>query len=604
MTAPKNASPLPMPSAGVAATLSNVATAVRRGPNLAVLSPAADADIRQKMASASVTARNPQASAVDLNEPDTDGSTIRLKFSDVGFNPYQPRQYVNESYEAIRTSMKANGMDVALQVTRKGPGHPYFLAGGGNSRLGIAQDIWRDDSDPRFEYGFFIFKRWPGDRRLMASALSENLARSDLKFWEVAKAACEIIDNLELEHGPLSERRLEELLPVEGIHAKRALIGRWTFTRKRLGTLGHALIELTGQQVLSKYQPRLNALCRLAAKFSIEVEDYWSLFVTPCLTQAGEDFYRDPRTYEVDRICDAIEVRFAEHVGESAASIKRMLQIMTAAEGNVTLADLKAPPPVVEAPAAKATRSFGDAGSSHQEAPEGRTNTTAGAAPQEDGSNTVPQNALRSLRTTTPAPAAASHTADGAPDTAIQGASDHAQSNAGTWSMGSPVLAAPGSANLLLPNDSEDVRGRLDAELRYLVQRVGVAECFVPCATLPFGYFMEYPAPGALLAPTGTQTTADILDRVQASAVFWTLQKLSGQLDPERAQHLPPTSRFYQSLVSDDYSLASLTATIVGDGPIDDVLLLATRPGCTAMTQLLQVVVLMRCVSERYPAMA
>ena len=595
MTAPKSLSPLPIPTSGVAATIGHVTGSGRRGPNLAFVTAADQNDIRQAMASASVTAKNPQASSVDLSDSDADGATIRLKFAEVGFNPYQPRLYVNESYEAIRTSMEANGMDVALQVTRKGAGQPYFLAGGGNSRLGIAQDIFRDARDPRFEYGFFVFKKWPGDRRVMASALSENLARSDLKFWEVAKAACDIIADLEKEHGALSERRAEELLPVEGIHAKRALIGRWMFTRRRLSALDKALIELTGQQVLSKYQPRLNALSRLAMKFELDLDDYWSAIVSITLAKASDEFQRDPRSYDADRICDDIEAAFADRVGESAAGVKRMLQLVAMTEGNVTLADLKAPQPtspgVAETTASQATG---------QRQPQGGSPAPAlpPAAGDEGGSN-VPLEALRSVRSSPPS---LSGDTDPKPlrswlDLPLEGGAEA--------ELSSPAhgQANPGAARLpkLLPGDGDDVRVLLTNELRYLVERVGIAECFVPCDAMPFGFFMEYPGPGALTSAAVPHSSADLLERAQAGAVFWTLQKLSGQLAPELARHVPPNSRFYQSLINDDFSLASLSGSLIGDSAIDDVLLLATRPGTDAMTQLLQVVVLMRTVSERYP---
>lgn len=597
MTAPKSLPPIPVPSGGVATTLGHVLGGGRRVPNLSSVTPAGENDIRQAMANASVTARNPQASTVDLNDPDIDGATIRLKNADVGFNPYQPRQYVNESYEEIRTSMKANGMDVALQVTRRGPGQPYFLAGGGNSRLGIAQDIFRDDNDPRFEYSHFIFKKWPGDRRVMASALSENLARSDLKFWEVARAAGEIIDDLEKEHGPLSERKLEELLPAEGIHAKRALIGRWLFTRKRLGALDKALIELTGQQVLSKYQPRLNSLCRLAGKFELDPEDFWSSVVSRTLAKASEDFLRDARTYDVDRICDAVEVALAERVGESAASIKRMLQLMSAMDGNVTLADLKAPPSPPAQPPAVARQGGSGNSSGTSNAPQ--AGSAVAPADDDDRGAVVPQEALRSLRPASPqSPAALSivSAAGGAPETRHEAADE-----ASTQQLEQAAQAMVRHA-ILAPHDGQDVRGLLTHELRYLVERVGIAECFVPCDSMPFGFFMEYPEPGSLSSPSVQQSAADLLVRAQAGAVFWTLQKLSGQLAPELARQLPPASRFYQSLVNDDFSLASLSGSLIGDSAIDDVLLLATKPGTDAMTQLLQVVVLMRAVSERYPS--
>lgn len=616
MTAPKNASSLPLPSSGLTATLQHVSGGTppaaggsgsgRRAVNLSVLSPSGDGDIRKLMAQATVKAQNPQSSEVDLSDADMDGVTIRLKYADVGFNPYQPRLFVNESYEAIRTAMMANGMDVALQVTRRGPGEPYMLAGGGNTRLGIAQDIFKQDRDGRFEYGHFIFKKWGGDRRLKASAMAENLARSDLKFWEVAKGVCEVIADLEAEHGQLSERRLEELLPGEGIEAKRALIGRWLFTFKRLSGLGPALSQLTGQQVLSKFQPRLNALCRLAVKFEWNVEDYWREIVTPTLKSAGEHFHQ-AQQYDPEHICNGVEVAFADRVSESVASIRRMLQVMEATQSNVTLADLRAPstqqstvgsdaeslPTSPRAPTTppSATRSGGSGllggSGAHRGAADqsGQAMGTTGASAveQEDGhaeSPGVRPEATRSLRIDGP------HGAGAPTGNEAMNAMGFAPSH------GFQPGLVPGTADA-------DVRVLLQHELACLVESVGVQSCFVLSADLPYGYFMEYPSEDELRIGHDSQ---DMVVRAQASAVYWTLLKLSGQVDPNYASVLPLQSRYRQSLVNDEFSMAFLANTVIGEAPaVDDILLLATQPGCRAMSHLLHVVSLMQAVNERYP---
>ncbi len=613
MTAPKNASSLPLPSGGLAATLQHVSGAAasapasspsgaaRRAPNLSVLSPSGDGDIRKLMAQATVKAQNPQSSEVDLSDGDLDGVTIRLKYAEVLFNPHQPRLFVNESYESIRTAMKANGMDVALQVTRRGPGEPYMLAGGGNTRLGIAQDIFKQDKDARFEYGHFIFKKWSGERRLKAAAMAENLARSDLKFWEVAKGVCEVIADLEQEHGSLSERRLEELLPLEGIEAKRALIGRWLFTFKRLAGLGSALSQLTGQQVLAKFQPRLNALCRLAVKFNWEVEVYWREVVTPTLKTAGEHF-QQAQQYDPEHICNAVEVAFADRVEESAASIKRMLQVMEATQSNVTLADLRTPAPpqgsgtpsTSRAPSAPGAGGhtdgsglLGGAGASadgrdqDQKAHHHHVGSGQGATIDLEGEQAgIRPEATRSLR------------GEGVSDLVTQQRTDAAGEGVRVLTPGSQPGMVPGTADA-------DVRVLLQHELACLVESVGVQSCFVPSADLPYGYFMEYPAEDELRISHDGQ---DMMVRAQASAVYWTLLKLSGQVDPNYASVLPLQSRYRQSLVSDEFSMAFLAHTVIGEAPaVDDILLLATQPGCKAMSHLLHVVSLMQAVNERYP---
>lgn len=614
MTAPKNASSLPLPSSGLAATLQHVTGAAaapapsvsgsgRRAPNLSVLSASGDGDIRKLMAQATVSARNPQSSEIDLSDTDIDGVTVRLKYADVLFNPFQPRLFVNESYEAIRTAMKANGMDVALQVTREGPGKPYMLAGGGNTRLGIAQDIFKQDKDGRFEYGHFIFKKWCGERRLKAGAMAENLARSDLKFWEVAKGVCEVITDLEVEHGPLSERRLEELLPQEGIEAKRALIGRWLFTYKRLSGLGAALSQLTGQQVLSKFQPRLNALCRLAVKFSWDVEDYWRDIVTPTLKAAGEHFHQ-AQQYDPEHICNGVDVAFADRVGESAASIKRMLQVMEATQSNVTLADLRTPAP----PQSETGTSASSGGSTSSRLPGPRVSerSSEGAGLLSSAGSNIDQAANRQGAGHGLPAASGDELVDDQADT-VGAPPEASRSLRNAGLVGSEAFSgAVGrelvqgfQSGLLSGTGDTDVRHLLQQELVCLVESVGVQSCFVQSADLPYGYFMEYPAENELRIGHDSH---DMMVRAQVSAVYWTLLKLSGQVDPKYASALPHQSLYRQSLVSDEFSMAFLADTVVGEAPaVDDILLLATQPGCKAMSHLLHVVSLMQAVNERYP---
>lgn len=588
MTAPKNPAPLGIPTTGLSSTVLAKQAPVRRTANLDLVHSSESADLRSALAKASVQVANPTASKVDLSEGDIDGTPIRLKVTEVLLCDQQPRLFLNESYEDVRTSIESQGLNGSLEVTRRGPGEPYMLSAGGNTRLTILQDLYKETGEERWLYQFFIYRKFTSNRKLLAKHLAENLARSDMKFWEAAKGVADLVVDLELEHGQLSERRLEEVLPKEGIFAKRSLISRWLFTSKRLHGLGPALPNLTGQQVMDKYQPRLNALLRLATKFGIEAQEYWDTIVTPVLQRAGEEFHATAH-YNVEYICDAVEVAFAERMQESAASVKRMLHALAVAQGNVTLADLKAP--VVQLPATP-TPSHAPQALLHE-----RTSDATGQADVRSQAGST--GGIGQLANGTPASKAKQNDR-------VEGA--QSSSNSHTQSAGaSSVVSTP--INLNSPQvDQLDVSAhdgvwqRLQLDLQCLVETVGLQDCFVACEAMPLGYYMEYPdAMKHVADPSARLTEAQMWERAQASAVFWTLLKLSGQTDPDCATRLDPNSRFYRSLLDDEFSLAYLCNTVVGDAPFEDVLLLATKPGCHAMTQLLQVVVLMRHVNERFP---
>lgn len=584
MTAPKNPSPLGIPTSGLSSTVLGKQASVRRAANLEMVHSSESADLRSALAKASVQVTNPTASKVDLSEGDIDGTPIRLKVTDVLLCDHQPRIFLNESYEEVRTSIESQGLTTSLEVTRRGPGEPYMLSAGGNTRLTILQDLYKETGNERWLYQFFIYRKFTSDRRLLAKHLAENLARSDMKFWEAAKGVANLVADLEKEHGQLSERRLEEMLPKEGIFAKRSLISRWMFTAKRLHGLQQALPNLTGQQVMDKYQPRLNALLRLATKFGLDAQDYWDNIVTPTLQRAGEEFHATQH-YNADHICDAVEVAFAERTQESAASVKRMLHALAVAQGNVTLSDLRAPAVTVSSDSVVPDAQRGQ--ETHQ-SHSGGSGFHSGAQPiqQAEGpsaSKVRPSNGGDRTTTLADDPALA----------------------ANPQFSDTPNPPAVSSANQVLNlgiSINEDIWQRLQSEMQSLVAMVGLQDCFVPSNTMPLGYYMEYPdADRHGVDFTVRLTESQMWERAQASAVFWTLLKLSGQTEPDCAALLNPTSRFYRSLLDDDFSLAYLCNTVVGDAPFEDVLLLASKPGCTAMTQLLQVVVLMRAVNERFP---
>lgn len=588
MTAPKNPPPLGIPTTGLSSTVLAKHAPARRTANLDLVHSSESADLRSALAKASVQVTNPTASKVDLSEGDIDGTPLRLKVTDVLLCDQQPRIFLNESYEEVRTSIEAQGLTTSLEVTRRSAGEPYMLSAGGNTRLTILQDLYKETGEEHWLYQFFIYRKFTGNRRLLAKHLAENLARSDMKFWEAAKGVADLVVDLELENGQLSERRLEELLPKEGIFAKRALISRWMFTAKRLHGLSQALPNLTGQQVLDKYQPRLNAILRLAMKFGLEAQDYWDSIVTPTLQRSGEEFHATAH-YNADHICDAVEVAFAERVQESAASVKRMLHALAVAQGNVTLADLKAP--VVQLPATP-TPSLSPQELRHEHAsdPIGQ----ADARSQAGSTGAISQRA-----NSTPAPQAKPTDRVGEAQPSFD---SHTQfTEASSVAAPSVSLTNPQVVNLDV-SLHEDIWQRLQLDMQILVETVGLQECYIACEAMPLGYYMEYPdAERHGVDPSARLTEAQMWERAQASAVFWTLLKLSGQTDPDCATRLDPNSRFYRSLLDDEFSLAYLCNTVVGDAPFEDVLLLASKPGCNAMTQLLQVVVLMRAVNERYP---
>lgn len=557
-------------------------TPARRLPNLSAIGTGNRDDVRHALATASLGVSNPRPSSVDLSNSDVDNAPILLKVTDVLPCPEQPRIFVNESEDDIRASLIAQGDRCVLEVTRLGPGQPYMLSAGGNTRLRIMQDLYRETGSEKWLYKYFIFRRYTGDENLLAQHLAENLARSDMKFYEAATGVARLVKKMEERLGePISERRLEQLLPEKGISAKRALIGRWLFTARRLSALDKATVMITGQQVMDKFMPRLNALSRLAAKFGIEGEAYWETVVNPTLQRVSDEFATTGE-FSADSVCDAVEVTFAERVGESVSSVRLMLATLHAAQGNATLADLRQACVAMQhpAPAPQANQTSAPDG---QQASSTPTVVRTRSAPQEHSSNNNPSAfSLEAARNAVPSRAS---------DLAPASASTQADTEQQRPSLNALTDVAPSG-------DLTDALQRLHEQVRNLMHEVSLAECFVEWAQMPFGFYIEYPNPQQHGMPAGSMEQV-IAQRTQAAAVFWSLVKLSGQTNHHNAERMNSSSLFYQAMLDEGVSLEFLADTIVGpDGPSDeDILVLATRPELGALTKLLQVIVSMRNIN-------
>lgn len=560
-------------------------TPARRLPNLSAIGTGNRDDVRHALATASLGVSNPRPSSVDLSNSDVDNAPILLKVTEVQPCPEQPRIFVNESEDEIRASLIAQGDRCVLEVTRLGPGHPYMLSAGGNTRLRIMQDLYRETGSDKWLYKYFIFRRYTGDENLLAQHLAENLARSDMKFYEAATGVARLVKKMEERLGePISERRLEQLLPEKGISAKRALIGRWLFTAKRLSALDKATVMITGQQVMDKFMPRLNALSRLSAKFGIEGESYWERVVNPTLARVGSEFAATGE-FSADSACDAVEVAFAEVVGESVSSVRLMLATLHAAQGNATLADLRQACAAMQHPAPAAASETPPPSRSAAGQPSSSTPTVIRmrGAPQEP--SPAEQHSPHSLELPR-------GTVSGrANDVAAASASTPANTEL-SITVDSPLTDLPPHGDLTLALQ------RLHELVRRLMHEVSLANCFVEWEPMPFGFYIEYPNPQEHGMPAGSMEQV-IAQRTQAAAVFWSLLKLSGQTNHHNAERMNSNSLFYQAMVDESVSLEFLADTIVGaDGPSDeDILVLATRPELGALTKLLQVIVSMRNIN-------
>ncbi|MEA3278580.1 MAG: ParB N-terminal domain-containing protein [Pseudomonadota bacterium] len=90
--------------------------------------------------------------------------------------PYDrnPRRAGNPEYDRIKASIRAEGMDQPLVVTKR-PGDARFMVqAGGNTRLCIVQALFAETGEPRFAHVHCLLKPWRRESDVLLAHLKEN----------------------------------------------------------------------------------------------------------------------------------------------------------------------------------------------------------------------------------------------------------------------------------------------------------------------------------------------------------------------------------------------------------------------------------------------
>lgn len=100
-----------------------------------------------------------------------------------------PRQSPNSEYARIKASIRAQGLDQPLVVTRRPGADHYVIAAGGNTRLKILRELLQETGESQFAQVTCVIKPWRGESEVMLAHLRENDLRGDLSFIDKARGS-------------------------------------------------------------------------------------------------------------------------------------------------------------------------------------------------------------------------------------------------------------------------------------------------------------------------------------------------------------------------------------------------------------------------------
>lgn len=145
-----------------------------------------------------------------------------------------PRITRNPGYDVLKASILARGLDNPPVLTRRPGDEKYMLASGGNTRLAILNELWRETQDERYHRVCWPFRPWPetlspqqGEVQCLIGHLAESDLHNGLMFIERAEGVLHLRD-LYLEAGiecP-TQLALAEQLTRDGYPVSQSQISR------------------------------------------------------------------------------------------------------------------------------------------------------------------------------------------------------------------------------------------------------------------------------------------------------------------------------------------------------------------------------------------
>lgn len=147
--------------------------------------------------------------------------------------PYDrnPRRERNPRYDEIKDSIRAQGgLNNPLTITRRPGEEQYMVESGGNTRLGILNELYKETGDETFFRIHVLFRPWRSETHVLAAHLIENEKRGDMLFIDKALAVRELKTMFESEDGKqYSFRQLTQRLRDTGYAVDLNLLSRMDY---------------------------------------------------------------------------------------------------------------------------------------------------------------------------------------------------------------------------------------------------------------------------------------------------------------------------------------------------------------------------------------
>ena len=148
--------------------------------------------------------------------------------------PYDrnPRRERNPCYDDIKESIRAQGgLNNPITVTCRPGETTYMVESGGNTRLQILNELYKELGDDTFYQIHVLYQPWKSETHVLTAHLIENEKRGDMLFIDKALAVRELKEMFEeTEQRSFSLRKLTEKLKETGFKVDSSVLSRMDYT--------------------------------------------------------------------------------------------------------------------------------------------------------------------------------------------------------------------------------------------------------------------------------------------------------------------------------------------------------------------------------------
>jgi len=213
-----------------------------------------------------------------------------LKIEDIKPYDKNPRREQNPAYEEIKASIRSKKkLNNNFNVTRR-PGDDFFMVeSGGNTRLKILKELYKETADEAFNTVHCLFVPWKSESTILTAHLIENEMRGDMMLIDKAYAVQELKRELEVEEGgTLSDKKFTQLASAIGYKISRTHLIRFNYALEldqmiplilRTGIGGHKIdhikkVEKAYRQYCEDKTEQFDAVF-MAVMSESNTEEFW-----------------------------------------------------------------------------------------------------------------------------------------------------------------------------------------------------------------------------------------------------------------------------------------------------------------------------------------